>query len=75
MAKMGNPQMQEVAIGVIKEAVREARSGGVTAVRFLVDESGEWAQSRETWAGMAGLSSEAVRQSALRDEAIRTHAR
>lgn len=36
-----------------------------TAISFLTEPAGEWADSRELWTGLAGLDAETVRQRAL----------
>ena len=58
-----------VALAVIERAIADLDDYDdavrATAISFLTEPAGEWADSREMWAGLAGLDDEAVRQRAL----------
>lgn len=74
---MAADQERQLACAVINQAMidleqpnalsnqTDADKAKDEARRFLTDEKGRWAESRETWCNLAGIEPDAVRDAAL----------
>lgn len=57
--------IEMLAAAVIETAVRDARAGDEEAIRFLCAPDGAWAASRDAWAIVAGIDTDALHEFAM----------